>query len=244
MQTTGPTYEYGAAAPQSAQPQAHNGNNSQHHQQQVGAPNPYGGYPGQQQHQRPSMSGGPPPQGGNNPGFMHPQAAPNPAHRSLPPPVNMGPHQYINQGGYNPNFNPNQQGMPPQQQHQQHPQYGHIPQQHGYPPQQHPSQQQQHPMQYGGQQNMQQPYVQQPSYNHQNSNAGSVQTNDNLSAAVTGGPLNYNPSPALDGSTQGTSPNGTGLGGEYGQQFLPSGLNGDWQSDNDMHHRREMIQHM
>ena len=35
-----------------------------------------------------------------------------------------------------------------------------------------------------------------------------------------------------------------GPGGEYGQQFLPSGLNGDWQSDNDMHHRREMIQHM
>ena len=25
---------------------------------------------------------------------------------------------------------------------------------------------------------------------------------------------------------------------------LPCGLNGDWQSDNDVHHRREMIQHM
>jgi hypothetical protein len=31
---------------------------------------------------------------------------------------------------------------------------------------------------------------------------------------------------------------------DYGQQFLPTGLNGDWQSDRDMHHRREMIQHM
>lgn len=35
-------------------------------------------------------------------------------------------------------------------------------------------------------------------------------------------------------------------GGGYSndQQFLPSGLNGDWQSDRDMRHRREMIQHM
>jgi len=28
------------------------------------------------------------------------------------------------------------------------------------------------------------------------------------------------------------------------QQFLPSGFNGDWHSDNDIHHRREMIQQM
>ena len=31
---------------------------------------------------------------------------------------------------------------------------------------------------------------------------------------------------------------------EYGQQFLPSGVNGDWHSDNDLNYRREMIQHM
>ena len=37
---------------------------------------------------------------------------------------------------------------------------------------------------------------------------------------------------------------GSGGGGGYGQQFLPAGLNGDWQSDRDMMHRREMIQHM
>ena len=33
-------------------------------------------------------------------------------------------------------------------------------------------------------------------------------------------------------------------GSEDGNEFLPSGLNGDWRSDNDMHHRREMILHM
>ena len=33
-------------------------------------------------------------------------------------------------------------------------------------------------------------------------------------------------------------------GGQGGQQFLPAGLNGDWQSDRDMRHRRAMIQHM
>jgi hypothetical protein len=37
---------------------------------------------------------------------------------------------------------------------------------------------------------------------------------------------------------------GMGGGGGHGQQFLPAGLNGDWQSDRDMRHRREMIQHM
>jgi len=35
-----------------------------------------------------------------------------------------------------------------------------------------------------------------------------------------------------------------GGGGPYSQEFLPNGLNGDWQSDNDMHHRRDMIQHI
>jgi hypothetical protein len=28
------------------------------------------------------------------------------------------------------------------------------------------------------------------------------------------------------------------------QQYIPTGLNGNWQSDRDMPHRREMIQHM
>lgn len=64
-----------------------------------------------------------------------------------------------------------------------------------------------------------------------------------------GAPLNFNtapgnstnPSPGLIGGGGAGAPL---TGGEYGQQFLPSGLNGDWQSDNDMHHRREMIQHM
>jgi len=280
----GPPYDYEGAAAQlpsnqrqmmSAPPQAHlppGGNNAQHHQQQQQLPqmsvaNHYGSYPGQQQHHRPSMTMQGGPQGGN-PGFMH-QASPNQAHRnSLPPPMNMNMgHQYLNQGGYNPNFNPNQ-GMPQQQQQQQHPQYGHPPQQHGYPPQQHMQQhpipqQQQYQMQRqntGGyshpsqqpqqqqpqQQQQQQPYGQQPNYVHQSSNAGSNQPESQVST-VTGAPLNFNTSPTIDGNdlTGGVEgPNVGGLGGDYGQLFLPSGLNGDWQSDNDMHHRREMIQHM
>ena len=295
----GPPYDYEGAAAQlpsnqrqmmSAPPQAHllpGGNNAQHHQQQqqlsqMSVANNYGSYPGQQQHHRPSMTMQGGPQGGN-PGFMH-QASPNQAHRnSLPPPMNMNMgHQYLNQGGYNPNFNPNQ-GMPQQQQQQQHPQYGHPPQQHGYPPQQHlqqhpipqqqqhqmqrqntggyshpsqqqqlqlqqqqqqPQQQQQQPHQQPQQQ--QQPYGQQPNYVHQSSNAGSNQSESQVST-VTGAPLNFNTTPTIDGNdlTGGVEgPNVGGLGGDYGQLFLPSGLNGDWQSDNDMHHRREMIQHM
>jgi hypothetical protein len=285
----GPPYDYEGAAAQlppnqrqmmSAPSQAHlppGGNNGQHHQQQqqlpqMGVTNHYGSYPGQQQHHRPSMTMQAGQQGGN-PGFMHP-AAPNQAHRnSLPPPMNMG-HQYLNQGGYNPNFNPNQQGMPQQQ--QQHPQYSHPPQQHGYPPQQHMQQhpipqqqqhqmqrqntggyshpsQQQHQQQHQQQQQQhqhqhqhQQPYGQQPIYGHQSSNAGSNHTESQVST-VTGAPLNFNTSPTIDGNTMTGGvggPNVGGLGGDYGQQFLPSGLNGDWQSDNDMHHRREMIQHM
>jgi len=59
------------------------------------------------------------------------------------------------------------------------------------------------------------------------------------------------PSTPVDGPLSFTQPpnsGGNGMmdpnGGDYGQQFLPTGLNGDWQSDRDMHHRREMIQHI
>jgi len=44
--------------------------------------------------------------------------------------------------------------------------------------------------------------------------------------------------------TQPPNASNNSAGGEYGQEFLPSGLNGDWQSDKDMHLRREMIQHI
>ena len=270
-----PPYDYeGTAAAQlppnqrqmmSAPPPAHlpsGGNNPQHHHQQQlpqpGGPNPYGGYPGQQQHHRGpnmNMQGG---QQGGNPGFIH-QAAPNQAHRnSMPPPMNMG-HQYSNQGGYNPNFNPNQHIPPPQH----HPQYGHPSQQHGYSTQQrmqpHPMSQPQHAMQRQNtgnfshpsqqHQNMQQLpqlYNQQPNYGRQPSSSGST-ISDVPNTSASGGPLNFNSAPGI-GNTLigggGGGPNGPSGGGDYGQQFLPSGLNGDWQSDNDMHHRREMIQHM
>jgi hypothetical protein len=176
--------------------------------------------------------------------------------------MNM-PHQYSNQGGYNPNFNPNQHMPPPPPQH--HPQYSHPSQystQHAMQP--HPMAQPQHAMQrqntgnysHPGQQQQQQQqpppqmYSQQSSYGRQPSNSGSIP--DGQNSSVGGGPLNFNSAPALGGNSllgnaggpNGPTGGGMGLGGDYGQQFLPSGLNGDWQSDNDMHHRREMIQHM
>ena len=270
-----PSFDYeGTAATQmppnqrpamSAPPQAHlppGGNNPQHHPQQqlpqLGAPNPYGGYPGQQQHHRgPNMNMQAGQQGGN-PGFMN-----APTHRnSMPPPMNMG-HQYPNQGGYNPNFNPNQHMPPPPPQH--HHQYGHPSQ---YSTQQHmqphhmsqpqnPMQRQNtgnysHPGQPQQQQHQQQPpqlYSQQSSYGRQPSNSGSI--SDGQTTSAGGGPLNFNAAPPLGnpllgnaGGPNGLTGGGMGTVGDYGQQFLPSGLNGDWQSDNDMHHRREMIQHM
>ncbi len=92
-------------------------------------------------------------------------------------------------------------------------------------------------------------YSQQSNYGRQSSNSGAISDGQNISAG--GGPLNFNSAPPLGNSMLGSAegsigPTGVGLGigGDYGQQFLPSGLNGDWQSDNDMHHRREMIQHM
>ncbi|KAL7543116.1 hypothetical protein ACHAXR_012415 [Thalassiosira sp. AJA248-18] len=274
-----------SAPPQAMPPNGGVGNNPQQQQQhpQMGAPNPYGGYPGQQHHRGPGMNM----QGGGNPGFMHQNPAQG--HRnSMPPPMNMG-HQYPNQGGYNPNFNPNQQGHP-QQQQQQHPQYGHPAQQHGYPPQQHQMhggmpgqpQQQQHQMPQQQQfqrqhsqpmanfqpnqqpqqqqQQQQQPPPQQygqpnPNYGRQQSNLSNVSGPSNPSdqGSSTGGPLNFNTAPVNAGNPS-PGPVGGGGGvvggpggggpGDYGQQFLPSGLNGDWQSDNDMHHRREMIQHI
>jgi hypothetical protein len=105
----------------------------------------------------------------------------------------------------------------------------------------HPSQQQQQNMQ---QQQLPQLYGQQSNYRHQSSNAGSTQS-DSQSSTVTGAPLNFQTSPTIDAMTGAVGgSNGGGPEEDYGQQFLPSGLNGDWQSDNDMHHRREMIQHM
>jgi hypothetical protein len=276
-----PPYDYeGTAATQlppnqrqlSGPPQAHmppGGNNPQQHPQQqlpqMGVPNPYGGYPGQQQHHRgPSMNmqG----QQGGSQGFIH-QAAPN--HRtSMPPPINMG-HQYSSQGGFNPNFNPNQHMPPPQSQH--HPQYSHpsqySTQQHMQPPPvsqpqhamqrqntgnySHPGQQQQQQQQqhHHQQQQIPQIYSQQSSYGRQPSNSGAISDGQNTSSG--GGPLNFNSAPPLGnpvlggaGGSNGPTGMGLGIAGDYGQQFLPSGLNGDWQSDNDMHHRREMIQHM
>jgi len=35
-----------------------------------------------------------------------------------------------------------------------------------------------------------------------------------------------------------------GMSSDSRQQYIPTGLNGNWQSDKDMPHRREMIQHM
>ena len=213
------------------------------------------------------MQGGP---GGRGPAFMH--QSPAQGHRnsipgSMPPPMNMSPmnmgHQFPNQGGYNPNFNPTQQvhlhqfpnqggynpnfhpngQQPPQQQSN-----SVAPQQYGQPnysrqpsnssqrnfhpnPQQpaHPSQQQQpaHP-------NQQQP----PQQYRQPSNASGPVPNQ--PDGQSSGPLNFNSAPNLNGAP---SSGDLGPGGD-GQQFLPCGLNGDWQSDNDMHHRREMIQHM
>lgn len=108
----------------------------------------------------------------------------------------------------------------------------------------HPSQQQSiQPQQYG-QQNSNNKYVRQAS---NTSRTGSTSVNPSQSdgqSSSTGGPLNFNTVPSVNG-VGGLVPGGLpGPGGDYGQQFLPSGLNGDWQSDNDMHHRREMIQHM
>lgn len=35
-----------------------------------------------------------------------------------------------------------------------------------------------------------------------------------------------------------------GMSSDNRQHYIPTGLNGNWQSDKDMPHRREMIQHM
>lgn len=46
--------------------------------------------------------------------------------------------------------------------------------------------------------------------------------------------------------SQGASSMGSsgGMTSDTRQQYIPTGLNGNWQSDKDMPHRREMIQHM
>ena len=62
-------------------------------------------------------------------------------------------------------------------------------------------------------------------------------------------PGSSNPTRRLDNTTScgggdGQVPPGSGQQQPVPQQFQPSGLNGDWHSDNDLNHRREMIQHM
>jgi len=253
------------APSQSQMPQV--GNNVQQPQM------PYGGFSGQQQQQqhRASFTGmnNNMQMGVGNSGFMHQQGQaglPNPnqqGHRnSLPPMNNMG-HQYPNhQGGFNPNFN--QQGMAQsaaQQQHQQQQtmqqQFHQMAQQHGY---QNPMQRQNsgaypNPAIANGQQNNAN-YVRQASSNSRTGppsapNSQGPPLNFNAAPPGNSNPTSSNPAvnTSSGGGGGGQVPPGSGQqqpgpGGEYGQQFLPSGLNGDWQSDNDMHHRREMIQHM
>jgi len=169
--------------------------------------------------------------------------------------MNMG-GQYPGQQQMQPyaNFNGQQgHGHPGQHHHSSYPAQQHH---HGYPPQHHMQQQQHgmpmmHQQQYGQQHYGQHQYVQQ--YGRQNTSSSmqsgqqqqqqqqqqapppSNSSQQSSSQHLDSGPLNYTQPPNAS-----ISP----AGGDYGQQFLPSGLNGDWQSDNDMHLRREMIQHM
>jgi hypothetical protein len=47
---------------------------------------------------------------------------------------------------------------------------------------------------------------------------------------------------AMTGNVGGRSVGGSGA--DYGQQFLPREVNGDWHCDNDMHQQIEMIRHI
>lgn len=104
---------------------------------------------------------------------------------------------------------------------------------------------QQQQMHQGGQDYNNQNYHRPPSVNQQTSRPHSRTHSTEPPTSEEDGLLSYKHPPnfsevmGLDFELEG----GYGGGGS-GQQFMPAGLNGDWQSDRDMRHRREMIQHM
>lgn len=238
------------------------GNGYNMHQGQTGLP------PNQQGH-RNSIGGSVPPpmnmghqypnQGGYNPNFNQQGMSQQQQQQQQ-----QSMQQQFNQMSQQHRYPPQAQMQMPNQQQMQQQQHALQRQNSGYNSQQgHPNQKVMQPP-YPQQHNTNNNYVRQSSSTNTGlgnpSSSGGQGSSPPSRESGGGGPLNYNEPPQgnsgkdpasqsgsltpQSGSLTPSNPAQGGPGGDYGQQYLPSGLNGDWQSDQDMHHRREMIQHM